>query len=113
MQGARTAAPRINGILSQPGAERTVATIIHEATHQLAYNSGLEARFADNPFWVSEGIALYFETPDLQSSKGWKKIGGVNRVNLFNFRKLLRDRPETSLTTLLSDEKRYSERSTA
>ena len=107
LKGDRNSAARINAILSQPGAERTVATIIHEATHQLAYNSGLESRFADNPFWVSEGIAIYFETPDLQSTKGWKKIGGVNRVNLFNFRKLLRDRPEESLTTLLSDDKRF------
>lgn len=113
IRGDRGSAARINAILSQPAAERTVATIIHEATHQLAYNSGLEARFADNPFWVSEGIAIYFETPDLQSSKGWRGIGGVNRPNLFNFRKTLRDRPEDSLTTLLSDDKRFRNPATA
>jgi Protein of unknown function (DUF1570) len=113
IKGDRNSAARINAILSQPGAERTVATIIHEATHQLAYNSGLEARFADNPFWVSEGIAIYFETPDLHSAKGWKDIGGVNRVNLLNFRKLLRDRPAESLTTLLSDDKRFRDPTTA
>jgi hypothetical protein len=113
IKGDRNSAARINAILSQPGAERTVATIIHEATHQLAYNSGMEARFADNPFWISEGIAIYFETPDLQSAKGWKTIGGVNRVNLFNFRKLLRDRPDDSLTTLLSDDKRFRDPTTA
>ena len=113
IKGDRNSAARINAILLKPGAERTVATIIHEATHQLAYNSGLEARFADNPFWVSEGIAIYFETPDLQSSKGWKNIGGVNHVNLFNFRKLLRDRPAESLTTLLSDDKRFRDPTTA
>jgi hypothetical protein len=111
--GDRGSAARINAILSQPAAERTVATIIHEATHQLAYNSGLEARFADNPFWVSEGIAIYFETPDLQSAKGWRNIGGVNRVNLFNFRKSLRDRGADSLTTLLSDDKRFRDPTTA
>ena len=33
--------------------ERTVATIIHEATHQLAFNSGLQVRFADNPLVVA------------------------------------------------------------
>lgn len=113
IKGDRNSAARINAILLKPAAERTVATIIHEATHQLAYNSGLEARFADNPFWVSEGIAIYFETPDLQSSKGWKNIGGVNRLNLFNFRKLLRDRPADSLTTLLSDDKRFRDSATA
>src|SRR5262245_8348760 len=42
--GARAAA-RIQQVLSQPKAERTVATIIHEATHQLSFNSGLQVRF--------------------------------------------------------------------
>ena len=59
----------INRILSQPAAERLVATIVHEATHQLAFNSGLQTRLADNPMWVSEGIAVYFETPDLRSER--------------------------------------------
>lgn len=103
---------RINQILKQPAAERTVATIVHEATHQLAFNSGLQVRFADVPFWVSEGIAIYFETPDLESSKGWKGIGGVNRVNLINFRKAQRTRT-ASLESLLSDDKRFRDPKTA
>jgi hypothetical protein len=111
--GDRNSAARINAVLSQPGAERTVATIVHEATHQLAFNSGLQTRFADIPFWVSEGIAIYFETPDLQSSKGWRNIGGVNRVNLFNFRKSLKNRPPDALVRLLSDDKRFRDPQTA
>ncbi len=102
-----TTASHVNQILSEPQAERTVATIVHEATHQLAYNSGLQTRLADNPFWVSEGIAVYFETPDLKSSRGWRNIGSVNRVNLFQFRKSLRTRPADSLVTLLSDDSRF------
>ena len=104
--GERNTAARINVILSQPGAERTVATIVHEATHQVAFNSGLQVRYADIPFWVSEGIAIYFETPDLSSSKGWRKIGGVNRVNLVNFRRLLKNR-EQGLETLLAGDQRF------
>jgi hypothetical protein len=103
----RNAAARINQILSQPGAERTVATIVHEATHQLAFNSGLHVRFADVPFWVSEGIAIYFETPNLESTKGWRNIGGVNRVNLLNFRKYVPQRPAGSLEQLLANDKRF------
>jgi hypothetical protein len=112
--GRRTStASHVNQILSQPEAERTVATIVHEATHQLAYNSGLQTRLADNPFWVSEGIAVYFETPDLKSSRGWRNIGAVNRVNLFQFRKSLRTRPADSLVTLLSDDSRFRDGKTA
>ena len=97
----------INQILSQPGAERNVATIVHEATHQLAFNSGLQVRFADIPFWVSEGIAVYFETPDLSNPKGWRTIGGVNKTILLNFRNSLNNRPPNALEALLSDDKRF------
>ncbi|HUE73548.1 MAG TPA: DUF1570 domain-containing protein [Pirellulaceae bacterium] len=113
VSGDRSSSARINAILSQPAAERTVATIVHEATHQIAFNSGLQARFADIPFWVSEGIAIYFETPDLASSRGWRNIGGINRVNLFNFRKSLRDRPADALARLISDDKRFRDPKTA
>jgi hypothetical protein len=100
-------AARINAILSQPAAERSVATIVHEATHQLVYNSQLQTRYADIPFWMSEGLAVYFETPDLESAKGWKRIGGINRHNLLEFRRWMRERPANSLTSLLTDDKRF------
>jgi hypothetical protein len=109
----RNATAKIQQILSQPGAERTVATIVHEATHQLAFNSGLQVRFADVPSWVSEGIAIYFETPNPDSSKGWKGIGAVNRVNLVNFRKYLPRRSAGNLEKLLSDDKQFRDSATA
>lgn len=108
-----SSATRINAILSQPAAERNVATIVHEATHQLAYNSQLQTRYADIPFWVSEGLAVYFETPDLDSAKGWKRIGGVNQYNLVEFHKWLRERPANSLATLLTDDRRFRDPQTA
>lgn len=104
---AITSAAHVNRILSQPQAEPTVATIVHEATHQLAFNSGLQVRLADLPFWVNEGIAAYFETPDLRSSKGWRGIGGVNRMRMADLGRYLPKRPENSLVTLLSDDTRF------
>ena len=84
-----------------------VATVIHEATHQIAFNCGLQARFADVPLWVSEGIAVYFETPDLGSAKGWRTIGEVNRPRLDRFREYLGQRPTKSLLSLIIDDKRF------
>ena len=66
-------------ILARPEAAGLVATVVHEATHQMAFNCGLHARLAPVPVWVSEGIATYFETPDLRSRTGWRGIGGVNQ----------------------------------
>lgn len=102
----RTSA-EINRVLSQPGAESMVATVVHEATHQLACNSGLQARFSETPFWVSEGLAIYFEAPDLRSRRGWRGIGNVNRIRLVQMKEYMRTRPANSLVTLIQDEERF------
>lgn len=98
----------INRILSQPQAERTVATIVHEAVHQLAYNSGLQTRLADNPLWLSEGLAMYFEAPDLSSPQGWK-IGNVNYHNFRLFLAYMQQRPVDSLQKLIRDDERFKD----
>jgi hypothetical protein len=89
-----------------PNAERRVATLVHEAVHQLSYNSGLQKRMADNPYWVSEGLAIFFETTD-SSARGWRNIGGINQVNLARFRNYLSNRPSGSLATLIRDDARF------
>lgn len=109
----RSSAAQINLMLSRPEVEQLVATIIHEATHQIAFNSGLQTRFADIPLWVSEGLAVYFETPDLQSSKGWRTIGAVNANRLARFREYLPKRPAGSLESLVMDDKRIRDTRTA
>ncbi len=43
----------------------TLETICHEATHQIAFNTGLHQRLAANPLWVVEGFAVQFEAPSL------------------------------------------------
>ncbi|HEX2474182.1 MAG TPA: DUF1570 domain-containing protein, partial [Lacipirellulaceae bacterium] len=76
----------INQMLSQPAAVPLVATIVHEATHQIAFNCGLQTRYADIPLWLCEGMAVYFEAPDLASTRGWRGIGRVNYPRLTTFR---------------------------
>ena len=105
LEGRRyRSASQINQLLR---AERTVATVIHEATHQIAFNSGMHERFADIPLWLSEGLAIYFESPDLSSKKGWKTIGKVNSVRLGQFRKFAPQRGSDSLLTLTGDSDRF------
>ena len=103
----RGSSAQINKILARSDAARTVATIVHEATHQIAFNCGLHTRYSDCPLWFSEGIAVYFETPDLTSARGWRTIGAVNRPRLVQFRRYLNKRPADSLATLVTDDKRF------
>jgi hypothetical protein len=74
----RGSAHDISAMLSQPEAAPLVATIVHEATHQIAFNCGLQIRYADNPVWLAEGLAMFCETPDLFSNRSWSGIGRVN-----------------------------------
>jgi hypothetical protein len=87
-----------------------VATIVHEATHQIAFNSGLHVRFADNPLWLTEGMAMYFETPDLDGAHEWKTIGQINRPRYDRFLSFARRRRNrNSLTTLISQTDRFTD----
>lgn len=86
-----------------------VATVVHEATHQIAFNSGMHTRYADNPLWLTEGMAMYFETPDLTSRSGWKTVGAVNDLRLRQFQTYLARRPADSLLTLLQSDARFTD----
>lgn len=86
-----------------------VATVVHEATHQIAFNSGMHVRYADNPLWLVEGMAMYFETPDLTSRTGWKTAGAVNDLRLGQFRQQLEKRPADSLQSLIASDARFTD----
>ena len=97
----------IHQILMRPEAERTVATIIHEACHQISFNSGFQVRLGDNPLWLSEGIATFFESPDPKSTNGWGGAGKLNQHNFINFSRYVPQRPINSLESLLLDDGRF------
>ena len=100
-------------MLSTPVAEPLVATIVHEATHQVAYNTGVMQRYADLPLWFVEGMAVYFEAPNAKSSRGWRGIGKVNYVRLKDFRRNLNGWSRESLTSLIASDDRLRNPRTA
>jgi hypothetical protein len=100
--------------LSKIVSPANVTTLVHEATHQLAFNRGLHVRLADNPMWLTEGVAMYFESPDLRNSAGWKTTGNVNRTRIQRFRDYARNRRQPdSLETLVRSNGRFAKPDTA
>ncbi|MCE2791450.1 MAG: DUF1570 domain-containing protein [Planctomycetota bacterium] len=97
---------KIQEILANPNALPMVATVVHEGTHQLMFNMGMQTRLADTPLWVNEGLAMFFETPDLKNPKGWRTIGQVNQLRLLTFRENLPQRAANgeSLRRLLTED---------
>lgn len=69
----------------------------HEVTHQLLFNSGVQKRGRDYPFWLSEGLACLFEDA---TGAGPTK---VNAYRLERFRRLDKEGKLQSIADLLSN----------
>jgi len=41
--------------------DQNITVTMHEGTHQLAYNCGIHSRYFQNPTWLVEGLAVFFE----------------------------------------------------
>jgi hypothetical protein len=62
-------------------------TIIHEATHQTASNTGIHRRFSGTPRWLAEGLATMFEARGVWSAQyDHTQADRVNRGRLAEFR---------------------------
>lgn len=71
------------------GWQQNEATIIHEATHQVAFNTGLHNRFASTPRWLAEGLGTMFEAPGVWNWRHYPQLADrVNRLRLEEFRRL-------------------------
>lgn len=84
------------------------ATMIHEATHQVAFNIGIHTRVGQiNPRWIVEGLATVFEAPGIRSSSLAKTPGAkLNLMRLHNFQDFVHNRrqPKSLAAFVQSDE---------
>jgi len=108
-----SSAAQINRLLSQPRAAQNVAAIVHEAAHQIAFNCGLMERWSDVPMWLSEGVAVYFETPDLGRRQGWRAVGAVNRSRLAELKPRLARWDAKTFAALIAGDDRFADADTA
>jgi len=87
--------------------ESDIEVVTHEATHQLAGNSGLLSRGKIGARWAHEGLASYFETP---AGAGWGGIGAVNDSRLTDYRIVSRDPTRNRIELVISDQLFYQAR---
>ena len=86
--------------MSQENEDITVVS--HEATHQMAGNTGLFPMQVRVPSWVHEGLATYFESP---AEATWSGIGAVNEDRLEWYKALAANRRDVSnIDFIVSDE---------
>jgi hypothetical protein len=82
------------------GENQEIEVVTHEATHQLAANSGLLDREAFQVRWAHEGLASYFESP---KDATWAGMGAVNTQRLGYYRILSRDPEHSSIEFVVTD----------
>ncbi|MCE9546515.1 MAG: DUF1570 domain-containing protein [Planctomycetia bacterium] len=69
--------------------QQNADTIIHEVTHQTAFNTGVHTRFTGCPRWLAEGLGTLFEARGINSSREYpNKADRINRGRLSDFKRL-------------------------
>ncbi len=87
------------------GWKQNADTIIHEAAHQTAFNTGVHARFADTPKWVIEGLGTMFEAPGVYSSREYRsQRDRFNNGRLSDFKAQTKKRQKGFLVDLISSD---------
>ncbi len=83
-------------------------TIIHEATHQMAFNAGLHNRFGQTPQWVCEGLATMFEAPGVWNGRVHRNLTDrVNRKQLAAFRRFQPRRSANAIAEMVSSDRAF------
>ncbi|MCH7687451.1 MAG: DUF1570 domain-containing protein [Planctomycetes bacterium] len=67
-------------------------TLIHEATHQVAFNVGLHSRIGESPVWVVEGLATIFEAPGIRDRSHGEPKSRINPYRFLSFKEFVKKR---------------------
>ncbi len=87
---------------------RNASTVIHEATHQMAFNTGIHNRYCPPPLWVIEGLATLFEAPGVHDSRSSTQQGArVNRDRLRDYLAMISGKHDGRLPAELTARDRF------
>jgi hypothetical protein len=95
--------PTPNGL---GGADQLDDTVIHEATHQVAFNLGIHSRMNADPKWVVEGLATVFEREGVRVNDRRGPIAARLNPQRYAWFQQYRQsrRPPNSLATLIQSD---------
>ena len=84
-------------------------TIVHEAAHQTAFNTGVHSRFGVAPRWAVEGLGMMFEARGVWQSRNFPHAADrINRGRLQEWRSYVRARrPADAIAQLVSSDRAF------
>lgn len=89
----------------QSSADEVDDTVVHEGTHQVAFNTGVHSRIGQTPLWLVEGLATLFEADGIRSREvGAQPRDRVNPERLAWFLEYRKQRPKKSLEQFIRDD---------
>ncbi len=87
----------------------TSKTILHEATHQLAFNAGIHQRLSQTPLWVVEGLASAFEAEGIYRASPADPSSKLNQARLLTWNQSIRNgkHPAQLLASIIEDDRAF------
>lgn len=101
---------KTNRVYLFDSSDESAATILHEAAHQAAFNTGAHGRFHATPRWLAEGLAMMFETPGVwQATANSTRRDRILPGRLADFRRwAAAGRSSDSLRAMLADDQFFA-----
>jgi hypothetical protein len=83
-------------------------TIIHEATHQTAFNTGVHRRWPQPPVWVAEGLGTMFEAPGVWDSQNHRNAEDrINRGRLEGYKRVAAQVNGGVIADMIASDRQY------
>ncbi|MDR2756033.1 MAG: DUF1570 domain-containing protein [Planctomycetaceae bacterium] len=109
----RASSRDIQVFLNQPNAANNISAVIHEAVHLAGFSCGMHTRFAPNPLWLCEGLAVFHEVPDSGKRAGWSRTPKPNLRRLNTLKIYLQQNPVEPLQTIIRSDALFNNAATA
>lgn len=86
--------------------QTNAATIVHEAVHQAAFNTGVHDRATLPPRWVVEGMGTMFEAEGVWDSQNHpRQVSRLHRDQLLAFKKYREGRPNGLMANMIATDR--------
>lgn len=104
----RVALYDVSGGTNQQAWQENATTIIHEATHQTAFNTGIHQRLFPTPNWIVEGLGTMFEAEGVWNARyNTRSSDRVNADRLDQFKQYLGRRKKDAFVQLLAGDRMF------
>jgi Protein of unknown function (DUF1570) len=97
-----------NGRTTNAQWQENYATVLHEASHQTAFNTGIHSRWSPPPRWVAEGLGTMFEARGVADSRTYpNQADRINRGRLNDFKMQMANQKPEELVEMINSDRQF------